>query len=120
MDILLILSYAAFAYAAFKVFKIPVNKWTVPTAVLGGVVLIAVILLFMNYNHPFTPMGRFYFASVPIVPEIEGLVIEVSVQANKPVKQGDVLFKIDPAPYQFIVDQRRAVLAEAEQGVLQL
>jgi hypothetical protein len=27
-------------YAAFKVFKIPVNKWTVPTAVLGGLVLI--------------------------------------------------------------------------------
>lgn len=120
MDLLLILTYAALAYSAFRFLGIPVNKWTVPTAVLGGVVIIAAILLFMNYNHPFTPMGRFYFASVPITPEVQGRVIEVSVQANVPVKQGDVLFKIDPAPYQYVVDQKRAALAEAEQGVLQL
>ncbi|MEA3278220.1 MAG: HlyD family secretion protein [Pseudomonadota bacterium] len=120
MDILLILSYGALAYAAFRFLGIPVNKWTVPTAVLGGVVLIGIILLFMNYNHPFTPMGRFYFASVPIVPEVEGQVIEVPVQANVPVKQGDVLFKIDPTPFQYVVDQRKAALAEAEQDVLQL
>ena len=120
MDLLLILTYAALAYSAFRFLGIPVNKWTVPTAVLGGVVMIALILLFMGYNHPFTPMGRFYFASVPIVPEVEGRVIEVVVQANVPVKQGDVLFKIDPAPYRYVVDQKRAALAEAEQGVLQL
>ncbi len=120
MDLLLILSYAALAYAAFKVFKIPVNKWTVPTAVLGGVVLISVILLFMNYNHPFTPFGRFYFASVPVVPEIDGQVIEVQIKPNIPVKKGDVLFKLDPAHYQLVVDEQRAALADAEQDVLQL
>lgn len=120
MDVLLILSYAALAYAAFKVFKIPVNKWTVPTAVLGGVVLIAIILLFMNYNHPFSPMARFYFASVPIVPEIDGTVIEVEVKPNVPVQKGDVLFKLDPEPFQYVVDQRKAAFAEAEQDVLQL
>jgi multidrug resistance efflux pump len=120
MDLLLILTYAALCYAAFKFFGIPVNKWTVPTALLGGVVIIGLILLFMNYNHPFTPMARFYFASVPIVPEVEGPVTEVSIRANVPVKQGDVLFKIDPAPYQFVVDQKRAALAESEQDVLQL
>jgi len=120
MDILLILSYAALAYAAFKFLGIPVNKWTVPTAVLGGVVLIGLILLFMNYNHPFSPMGRFYFASVPIVPEVEGQVTEVPVQPNVPLKQGDVLFKIDPTPHQLVVDERKAALADAEQDVLQL
>jgi multidrug resistance efflux pump len=120
MDLLLILTYAALCYAAFKIFKIPVNKWTVPTAVLGGVVMIATILLFMSYNHPFTPMARFYFISVPIVPEVAGQVTEVPIRANMPLKKGDVLFKIDPAPYQFTVDQKRAALAEAEQEVPQL
>jgi multidrug resistance efflux pump len=120
MDLLLILTYAALAYSAFRFLGIPVNKWTVPTAVLGGVVMIALILLFMNYNHPFTPMGRFYFISTPIVPEVEGQVTEVPIRANMPLKQGDVMFRIDPAPYQYTVDQKRAALAEAEQGVLQL
>jgi len=36
VDLLLILTYAAICIVIFKVFKIPLNKWTVPTAVLGG------------------------------------------------------------------------------------
>ena len=47
-------------------------------------------------------------------------MIEVPVKANAPLKQGDVLFKIDPRPYQYQVDQRKALLAEAEQNVKQL
>jgi len=51
---------------------------------------------------------------------VKGRVIEVPVESNKPLKQGDVLFRIDPKPYQFAVDQKKAVLAEAEQNVKQL
>lgn len=36
MDLLLILTYAAICIVIFKVFKIPLTKWTVPTAVLGA------------------------------------------------------------------------------------
>ena len=36
MDLLLILTYGALCIAVFKIFKIPLNKWTVPTAALGG------------------------------------------------------------------------------------
>ena len=34
MDLLLILTYTALCIGIFKIFKIPLNKWTVPTAVL--------------------------------------------------------------------------------------
>jgi RND family efflux transporter MFP subunit len=37
--------------------------------------------------------------SVAIVPDVAGEVIEVPVSANTPLKSGDVLFKIDPVPY---------------------
>lgn len=37
-----------------------------------------------------------------------------------PLKQGDLLFRIDPRPYQYIADQKKALLAEAEQNVKQL
>jgi multidrug resistance efflux pump len=37
-----------------------------------------------------------------------------------PLKEGDVLFRIDPKPYQYVVDQKKAALAEAEQNVKQL
>ena len=40
MDLLLILTHTALCIGIFKIFKIPCNKWTVPTAVLGGVIII--------------------------------------------------------------------------------
>lgn len=66
MDLLLVLTYTAICYAIFKIFKIPVNKWTVPTAALGGVVIISGLVLLMSYNHPFTNDGRIYFTSAPV------------------------------------------------------
>jgi multidrug resistance efflux pump len=120
MELLLILTYAAICVAVFKIFRIPVNKWTLPTAALGGIFMIGLILLVMNYNHPFSSNARIYFTTTPIMPNVKGRVIEVPVTANAPLKQGDVLFRIDPAPYQYVVDQKKALLAEAEQSVKQL
>ena len=81
---------------------------------------IALLLLVMNYNHPYTREARFYFATTPIIPVVRGPVTEVPVQPNVPVKKGDVLFRIDARPYEFVVQQKQAALAEAEQNVLQL
>jgi len=120
MELLLIATYTAICVAVFKIFRIPVNKWTVPTAVLGGIFMIAAILLVMNYNHPFTATARIYFATTPIMPTVKGRVIEVPVTSNTPLKEGDELFRIDPRPYQYVVDNRKALLAEAEQTVKQL
>ena len=120
MELLLILTYAAICVAIFKIFRIPVNKWTLSTAVLGGIFLIGFIVLIMNYNHPFTDNARIYFTTTPIIPDVKGRVIEVPVAANQLLKQGDILFRIDPNPYKFEVEQRRAALAEAEQNVTQL
>ena len=117
MELLLILTYAAICIAIFKIFRIPVNKWTLPTAALGGIFLIGFILLVMNYNHPFTNNARIYFATTPIMPDVKGRVIEVPVAANTPLKKDDVLFRIDPQPYEYEVDRRRAALSEAEQNV---
>jgi hypothetical protein len=44
MELLLILTYSAICVAIFKIFKIPVNKWTLPTAALGGIFLMSFIL----------------------------------------------------------------------------
>lgn len=120
MDLLLILTYGAICTVIFKVFKIPLNKWTVPTAVLGGIVLIATLVLLMNYNHPYTKFARQVFVTIPITPAVKGLVVEVNVKPNQAIKQGDVLFRIDPTPFEAVVAQKQAALKEAEQQVPQL
>ena len=120
MDLLLILTYAALCIAIFKIFNIPLNKWTVPTAVLGGVTLVGTLILLMNYNHPFTQIGNQVFSTTPIVSGVRGRVIDVPVEANQPLKKGDVLFVIDPTPFEAEVDRLKAKIKEASQSALSL
>ncbi|MBV7413279.1 HlyD family secretion protein [Aeromonas sp. sif2433] len=100
MDLLLILTYTAICVGIFKIFKIPLNKWTVPTAVLGGVFIIGALIVLMNYNHPYSEMSRNYYVSTPIVPLVKGRVSEVDVKPNQKVKKGDVLFRIESEPFE--------------------
>ena len=120
MELLLILIYVSICYVVFKLFRIPVNQWSLATAALGGIIGITFLLLVMNYNHPFTNNARIYFAATPILPGVKGRVIEVPVQGNTMLKEGDVLFRLDPKPYEYVVDQKKALLAEAEQNVKQM
>lgn len=50
---------------------------------------------------------------IPIVPRVAGRVIEVLVEPNVAVREGDVLFRIDPRPFQYQVDKLRAALEAA-------
>ncbi len=120
MDLLLILTYTAICIVIFKVFKIPLTKWTVPTAALGGVILVGMLVLLMNYNHPYSNMAREYFITTPIVPAVAGIVQEVEVEANELVEKGTVLFRIDPKPYEAVVRQKQALLAGTRDGVREL
>ena len=117
MDLLLILTYTAICVAIFKIFKIPLNKWTVPTAVLGGIVLIGSLIFLMNYNHPYSESSREYFVTTPITPAVTGTVIEVPVKSMADLKQGDVLFKIDPIPFQNKVASLTAQMVLAKKDV---
>ncbi|MEL4408348.1 HlyD family secretion protein [Shewanella algae] len=120
MDLLLILTYTAICVAIFKIFRIPLNKWSVPTAVLGGVVLIGTLILLMNYNHPHTAMGSQMYVTTPLIPSVRGKVIEVPVIPNKLLKEGELLFRVDPTPYQTEVTRLEASLEQAKQAVLGL
>ena len=119
MDLLLILIYAGLCTVIFKFFKIPLNKWSVPTAVLGGVILLGTLLMLMNYNHPYGKYAKEVFVNVPIVPAVKGIVMSVDATPNTPLKKGDILFQIDRKPFEIKVAKKKAQLAEAEQQVKQ-
>ncbi len=110
MGWLLMLLYNAFCMVLFRVFKIPVTKWTLSTAILGGFFIIGTLLALMDYNHPYSTVSREYFQTTPIIPAVKGKVISVDAESNTPLKAGDVLFKIDPIPYQNKVDSLTAQL----------
>ena len=114
-------TYGFLCWLLFKKFKIiPVNMWTVVTAILGGVLILVALLLFLTLYHPFSKDGRMYAYTTPIIPEVRGLVVNVPVEPNTMLEQGDVLFQIDPTTYALEVDRLEAALAEANLRVSQL
>jgi multidrug efflux system membrane fusion protein len=54
---------------------------------------------------------------VGIAPEVNGRIVALYVEDNQYVKQGDLLFEIDPRPYQAKLAQARAELMIAEKEV---
>lgn len=48
---------------------------------------------------------------IQVASQVAGRVVEVLVRENQPVKAGDVLFRLDPAPLQIAVDRAEATLA---------
>ena len=108
MDLILMLSYVAIVTVVFKVFRLPVTKWSVSTAALGGVFLMSWLYISMAFFHPFTPYARTYFLITPISAQVKGKVIKVFVEDDRPLKKGDPLFQIDPTPFQAKVDKLKA------------
>ncbi len=50
---------------------------------------------------------------VLVTPDISGKIDKVVVKEGQNVKQGDVLFEIDPVPFRLAVDEAKAQLAQA-------
>jgi multidrug resistance efflux pump len=118
MEVLLLGIYAFFVWLIF--IKLKLLPWTTPWKVavaIFPVVAIACLLLLLNIFAPTTSDVRVVKYVVPIVSQIRGRVIEVPVENNRPVKKGDVLFRIDPTPYQNEVHSLEAKLLSDEAKV---
>ena len=114
METLMVLTYATFCWIVFKVFKIPVNKWSLTTAVLGGVIMLSVILMGMAYYHPGSKSARNYFVTTLIVPNVRAKVISIEAESNVPVKKGDVLFTLEDTRYKATLKDLEAQLTFAK------
>ena len=114
-------TYGLACWLLFKKFRvIPINTYTIMSAILGGVVLLLSILTMMMFCHPSSADGRLYAPVVQIASQVRGLVTEVPVVPNEPLKAGDVLFRIDSRPFQFEVDRLEAKLSQANVKLAQL
>ena len=51
---------------------------------------------------------------VSVSSDVAGRIVEVAVRENQQVKAGDLLFRIDPAPYRIAVEQADAAIANAQ------
>ena len=85
---------------------------------IGGVAIVAILagLAYMTGGrYESTDDAYTQVAGVEISPNLAGRVIEVDVKEGQMVKAGQVLFRLDPAPYDIAIAQGQAQVADARQ-----
>jgi multidrug resistance efflux pump len=119
MELILLLIYSFFVWLIF--FKFKLLPWNIVSQVivftLPVLALIAIILT-LNLVAPSTNDVRAINHVIPIVPRVSGQVTEVPIQPNQPVKKGDVLFRIDPTPFELDLKAAEATLESLKVGLI--
>jgi len=93
----------------------PVRRWTL--IVLGLIVILFLYSLIADRLTPYTSQATVQAFVVRMAPDVAGRVIEVNVIDNQRAKAGDVLFRIDPQPYEIALKQAEARLASVGQTI---
>ncbi|OOE40746.1 hemolysin D [Salinivibrio kushneri] len=93
-------------------------RW-VKVAALSFVLIFGYFLAADNLM-PLTPHAMVTRTVTKVAPQVSGPVSALAVENNQRVQKGDVLFKIERAPYRIAVDQAKLALAQARQTNAQL
>ena len=100
-----------------------------PLLTLGRVVLtllvvtLATVLVWQMVLYymfaPWTRDGHIRADVIQIAPDVSGLIEDVAVRDNQPIKRGDVLFTIDQERFRLALRQAQATLAERKETLAQ-
>src|SRR6187455_3519470 len=113
MEIILLGIYSFFVWLIFFKFKwLPWNIVSQVIVITIPIIGLTVLILLLNIAAPSSHDVRVINYVVPINPRVAGLVTEVPIEPNRPIKKGDVLFKIDPVPYQLDVNAFEAQIKQ--------
>ena len=107
------LIYASFYFLLFGKGIVKKSARNMSIFVGVGVVLISAIVFAWLTVAPTSKDGRVFQYVIPIVPNVSGQVIEVPAEPLVTMNEGDVLFKIDPFPYQAAVGRFTASIEQA-------
>ena len=111
MEIILLIIYSVIVWLIFFKFKwLPWNITSQVIVITIPIVALTILILFMNIVAPSADEVRAMNYVIPIVPRVTGQVTEVPIEPNRPIKKGDVLFKIDPVPFEAAVKAAEATL----------
>ncbi len=79
--------------------------------IVGAAVIAVAVTLLQWETRPQTDDATVRANFVGIAPQVNGHIIELRVRDNQQVKQGDLLFLIDPRPYEIALARAQASLA---------
>jgi multidrug resistance efflux pump len=115
MELILLIIYSVIVWLIF--FKFKLLPWNITSQVIVvtiPIIALTILILFMNICAPSSSDVRAQNYVIPIVPRVTGQVTDVPIEPNRPIKKGDVLFKIDPVPFEAAEKAAQATLRGAQ------
>lgn len=94
----------------------PVGR-LISLAVVLGAIVASVIVWFELTRHPRTTDAFVRANIVGIAPHVSGNIVELNVVDNQRMQQGDLLFVVDPRPYEAALAEAQAELAMVDLDV---
>lgn len=89
-------------------------------AIVAGAI-VAVWMVVQRFNiHPQTDDAEVFANLIGIAPEVEGRIVKINVKDNQFVRQGQLLFEIDPVPYEYGLETARSQQTTLEGQILDL
>jgi multidrug efflux system membrane fusion protein len=75
---------------------------------VAGALVLGIVVVERLVRNPQTDDAIVMADIIDVVPQVTGTITELHVADNQTVKQGDLLFVIDPRPYEFALQRARA------------
>jgi membrane fusion protein, multidrug efflux system len=92
------------------------KKWPAIVLVLITIALLIFVIGLLD-RAPRTDDAYAYADTIDVVPEVSGRIVNLAVRDNQSVKQGDLLFQIDPRPYQDALTRGKASLVALDRQI---
>lgn len=73
--------------------------------VVAGAIGLGIVVLYHTNRYPRTDDSEILANFIGIAPQVEGPLIHLNVLDNQFVKKGEILFEIDPRPYQYALEK---------------
>lgn len=103
----------------------PLERW-ISAGIVAAAILLGLVVIWRTGHDPRTDDAEIFANFIGMAPQVEGPIVELNVHDNQFVKKGDLLFIVDPRPYEYayqkalsdqatlegqIVDEQRRIAA---------
>jgi membrane fusion protein, multidrug efflux system len=76
--------------------------------IVAAAVITGALVIHLTNIHPRTDDAEVFANFIGIAPQVDGPILELAVKDNEFRKQGELLFEIDPRPYEYALEKARS------------
>ena len=86
----------------------------VSISIVAAALITGALVISRTNEYPRTDDAEVFANFIGIAPQVDGPIVQLAVQDNQYRKRGDLLFQIDPRPYEYTLEKARSDLNTLE------